>query len=286
MASRLAEPLGRLHGAGVLIGHRLRALPLPLVALLALAVLAFGGWLLIGAPGVSDGDPSASRRVGGAAATATPRRASATPRPSSAARRTPSPTPAPTETPEPTEPPTATPAPTPNATPAPPTPTPAAATATPAPVPGDAQSVRIADSAFRGGFTDADGRYHGRSARWVYGRGTAYHTMTASFRVAGEPNGTATLRIVGLDSEDAPKTPMRLVLNDTVLFEGPNPLPNDTCCGSGGAGNWGAVELRFPARLLREGTNTLTVSNLDPSARIYFPIFVMVDEARLTYRAR
>ncbi len=138
-----------------------------------------------------------------------------------------------------------------------------------------------------GGYRDSDGRYHGRTARWVYGQGTAYHTMTARFPVVSQPVGTATLTLVGIDSEDEPKTPVRISVNGEVVFQGGNPLPNDFCCGSSGPGNWGSVRIRIPAGVLQQGTdNTLTISNLDPSDRIFYPIFVMIDRATVTYRGR
>jgi hypothetical protein len=145
-------------------------------------------------------------------------------------------------------------------------------------------AVTVEDGSFQGGYTRSDGLYHGRTAQWVYGRGTEYHTMTATFNVVEPPAGPATLTIVGVDSEDPAKTPMRIVVNDAVvIYEGPNPLPDDTTAGPQGPGNWGSYEWNIPAGVLRPGPNTLSISNLDPSDRINYPIFVMVDYATISW---
>jgi hypothetical protein len=97
--------------------------------------------------------------------------------------------------------------------------------------------------------------------------------------------GTARLRLVGMDDERPEKNPMRLTLNGQVLYEGPDPLPNDFCCGPTGEGNWGAVIFEFPASLLRD-TNELSITNLSTSDCTLCPFYVMVDFGELTYRTR
>jgi hypothetical protein len=111
--------------------------------------------------------------------------------------------------------------------------------------------------------------------------------MTASVRIdrSGSIDGQATLRLVGLDSEEASKNPIRVVLNGTVIYEGPNPLPNDTCCNGEGQGNWGVASFRFSSGLL-ERDNDITITNLDPGSCTYCPNFVMVDYGELSYRVR
>jgi hypothetical protein len=193
---------------------------------------------------------------------------------------TPAPTPVPTEEPTPQPPPAV-----------PRTPKP---TLQPTPRPSSAAgatielTARIPDRSFVGDFHGQDnGSYHGRSASWVYGQGTPYHTMTASFRLDDRHPavGRASLRIVGLDGENDVKNPVRIVLNGVTLYEGPNPLPNDYCCGGSGAGNWGSVVLEFPGSLLARD-NSLTISNLAQSDCTSCPKFVMVDYAVVSYRAR
>lgn len=153
----------------------------------------------------------------------------------------------------------------------------------PTPKPATGGGVVLDDAAFVGGYTNENGLYHGRTAHWVYGQGTAYSTMSASFTIEKSPKGSASLVIVGLDSEDEPKTSMRVTLNNRVLYEGPDPLPNDNVNGSEGEGNWGDATFRIQSKTLQDGINVLSITNLDPSDKINFPIFIMIDSATLTW---
>jgi hypothetical protein len=186
-------------------------------------------------------------------------------------RLTPAATPEPTRSPRPEPPPQ----PTPEPTPAP-------------PPPADDPSVRIPDRSFTGDYNgQGSGRYHGRSASWVYGQGTPYDTMTAQFQLGfdGQVGRRASLQIVGLDGENARKNRISIVLNGVTIYEGPNTLPNDACCGPSGPGNWGSVVFEFPGELLRR-SNSLVISNLEPGDCTSCPSFVMVDYAVVEYRVR
>ncbi|MEP6776497.1 MAG: hypothetical protein ABJA50_12955, partial [Chloroflexota bacterium] len=143
--------------------------------------------------------------------------------------------------------------------------------------------ITLDDTAFVGGYTNANGLYHGRTAHWVYGQGTAYSSMSASFTVQKKPNRPATIVIVGLDAEDEAKSGIRLVLNNRVIYEGPDPLPNDDNSGVDGPGNWGDATFNIPSKVLQSGLNVITITNLDPSDKINFPIFIMVDSVTLTW---
>ncbi len=215
----------------------------------------------------------------------------------------PTPQPLPSSTPlPPTETPTGTPVPAPP-TEEPPTDTPAApalptrpsrkpqptdtveqpAPTVPPPVPPGANSITLEDSSFAGGYRRQDGLYHRRTATWVYGQGTQYKTMSATFNLDHAPAGIANLSIVGLDSEDAPKTPIRIDLNGTLLYQGPNPLPNDLPSGVNGKGNWGSYTFQMGEGILQPGSNTLTITNLDPSDKINAPPFFMLDYATISW---
>jgi len=197
-----------------------------------------------------------------------------TPAPVATPQPTPTPTPAPVATPQPTPMPT----PTPPATPQPPT--------APPPAPQDVHA-EIPDQAFVGDYDQGNGRYHGRTAAWVYGQGTPYHTMTARFQLThqGQAVGVATLQLVGLDGENPIKNRMSIVLNGVTIYEGPNPLPNDECCGPSGPGNWGSAAFEFPAELLQQD-NSLVISNLESADCTTCPKYVMIDYAVVEYRAQ
>jgi hypothetical protein len=149
------------------------------------------------------------------------------------------------------------------------------------PPPPSEDQVVLDDSSFVGGYSRPDG-YHGHTAQWVYGQGTEYSTMTARFSIDKNPKD-GTLTVLGLDSEDDPKTMMRVTINGEVVYEGPNPLPNDSESGPGGEGNWGWAAWDIENRILQRGQNTLTITNLDPSNQIDFPLFIMIDQAVISW---
>jgi tRNA A-37 threonylcarbamoyl transferase component Bud32 len=208
----------------------------------------------------------------------TPEPPAITPEPSIA---TPEP---PVVTPEPPvvtpEPPIVTPEP-PVVTPEPPVVTPEPPVVTPQPPAGE-QRAQIGDESFVGDYP-SDGEYHGRSASWVYGQGTAFNTMSAAFSlVSPDANVPARLEMVGLDGENPLSNGTRISINGVTIYEGPSPFPNDTCCGGSGPGNWGAVAFDIPAGVLGLD-NTLTVSNLEPTDCTECPKYVMVDFAEVVY---
>ncbi|MEO6457693.1 MAG: protein kinase [Chloroflexia bacterium] len=281
-------------------------LPALLVALLGLGLCGFAAWQGRGLLGVAGGDAtptptvevppttqptaqptnvpptatlapivigSPSPPVVDPPATDTPLPPTETPTP---------PPPAPTDTPSPID----TPAPEPIFTPIPPevaptdTPVPPEPTLPPPPPDEDDEgAVTLEASAFRGGFT---GTYHGESATWVYGQGTNNNTMSARFNAQGRP-GAGRLTIRGVDSEGEAKMPILIAVNDVVIFQGPNPLPNDFSNAGKGPGNWGLFTWDIPDGALKKSNNTLTISNLSSSGCTNCPAFFMLDYANLTW---
>lgn len=138
-------------------------------------------------------------------------------------------------------------------------------------------SIRLEDTAWSGGWRNrGSSMYGGRSATWVYGQGSGYSSMTASFESGTSTVGTAVLVIEGMDSEDAAKTPMRVTVNGTVIFEGRNPLPNDDAPLA--SGRWDQLTLPFDSSLLQAGTNTVAIINLGTGA-VGLPPFIALDYA-------
>ncbi len=153
--------------------------------------------------------------------------------------------------------------------PAPPRPT--------APPAARGATVRLEDTNFNGGFRNSGASiYGGRTATWVYGQGSGYSTMAATFNVGAPGPGTATLTIEGMDSEGPAKTPMRVALNGATLYQGFDPLPDDDMPVA--TGNWGELALQFDAALLNAGANTITITNLAPGPK-GLPPFVALDYA-------
>lgn len=201
---------------------------------------------------------------------------------------TPSPEPPPSEPPTP-ELPTSTVAPPPVAAapprvmptraPAPaPTRPPAPAPIAPDPVVVNGPAVRLDDTAWQGGYRQGRG-YGGRSATWVYGQATDYPAMQSVIVLDTPPRGTATLTIEGMDSEDRAKTPIRITVNGSQIFNGPNPLPNDDLPLA--TGTWASHNFRFDAAVLKPGRNVVRISNL-ASGTFGLPPFFMLDYAVLS----
>ncbi len=173
------------------------------------------------------------------------------------------------------------------ATPVPPTPvpppTPAVASAgEPAPVavpPTGSQTLRLDDTDWQGGFGNPK-VYGGRTATWTYGQGTAYRDLRASFSLAIQAAGTATLTIEGMDSEDAAKTAISIEINGTQIFQGENPLPNDDVPVE--SGTWSRATWTFDAALLQTGQNEIVIRNL-AEGTFGRPPFFMLDYAEITY---
>jgi hypothetical protein len=137
--------------------------------------------------------------------------------------------------------------------------------------------VRLEDTSFDGGWRNRGASvYGGRTATWVYGQGSGYSTMTATFNSDAPAGGTATLTIEGMDSEDSTKTPMRVTVNGVTLFEGPNPLPNDDIPLA--TGNWGELTLQFDAAILHAGANSISITNLARGS-VNRPPFIALDYA-------
>ncbi|HEY0735095.1 MAG TPA: hypothetical protein VGD69_09340, partial [Herpetosiphonaceae bacterium] len=188
------------------------------------------------------------------------------PAPSNQPTPPPPPTDAPTPQPEPPSPePTSIPAPTPELP-------------TAAPTQGSAAAeIRLEDTVWQGGY--GQGRsYGGRRATWVYGSGTAYSTMTSAVTLDRQVQGTAVLRVEGMDSEGRAKTPIRITVNGQPIFQGPNPLPDDDLPLE--SGTWATASWTFDAALLQPGPNTIQIRNL-AQGEVGHPPFFMLDYAVL-----
>jgi len=149
---------------------------------------------------------------------------------------------------------------------------------TPSLIVAGAQTVRLDDDAWYGGWKQSK-TYGGRSATWIYGTGTPYSTMAATFELAGQPAGDAVLSIEGMDGENAPKMQISILVNGAELWRGANPLPDDDY--SLDTGNWATYSWNIPAAFLRPGANTITIVALSEGS-VGQPPFMMLDYADLT----
>jgi serine/threonine protein kinase len=225
-----------------------------IIALALVVILALGAaaWLGRGRGSAADRPPGPSQQRGSPVASSDG-----------------GPPPAPSATPLPTEPPFVA------ATAAPPPPAPAS----PPPAPG---YLLLDDEAWSGGYGGAGSprSYGGRSAVWIYGQGTGYDTMRASFTLDAQPGGTAALAVEGMDSEGRSRTRIAVRVNGVVIYEGPNPLPDDDLPLE--SGTWSSAAWQFDAALLQPGPNTISISNQSEGG-FSLPPFFMLDYAELTF---
>jgi len=113
-----------------------------------------------------------------------------------------------------------------------------------------------------------------RLATWIYGANTGRHTMQAQFEVDPWPAAADYQLIVsGQDDESAKVCRIRILINDTKIFEGENGFKQS---GSG----WSRRTFTVPAIALKR-SNTLVVQNIEPSDRASGPPFFMLNYAVL-----
>jgi hypothetical protein len=270
-----------------------------LVLLLLLGTL--GAVALAGNFGGDDDDPEATATLPVVVPTDTPEAPTATPTeeptvtatlepptPTATVAATATSTPEPTATPEP---PTATPEPEPTATPEPPTATPepepteppASPVAFDTPFPigeipaeflGNAKATLGADD-WQGGYRRDDGVLYGLPAVHMYGQGSGSESISASFEVDEAPSSYIVIQITGMDDERRQKAPMRLWLNDYLVWEGPSPFANEDWTDIG----WlvGSLDALHP------GTNTLTLENMAGNGEVGQPPWNLLTSAVVYY---
>jgi hypothetical protein len=149
-----------------------------------------------------------------------------------------------------------------------------------------AGTLVLEDTAFQGGFRNPGGSiYRQRSATWIYGARTPYSTMAASFELPAAPSGQAVLTITGLDSENAPKTPISITINDREIFRGPAPFADDSHDPDfrNAPAPWSDRSWPIPPDALRVGTNRLMIRNLADTADVGVPPFFMLDRASVAF---
>jgi hypothetical protein len=146
---------------------------------------------------------------------------------------------------------------------------------------GSATTIRFEDTDWLGGYRRPGGQtYGGRTATWVYGTATEYNTMRVAFNLAAQPTGSASLTVEGMDSEGRAKTPIRIIVNGTEIYNDLNPLPDDDQPLE--TGTWASYTWQFDAALLRPGRNEISISNLAEGA-FSRPPFFMLDYADLAF---
>jgi hypothetical protein len=140
-------------------------------------------------------------------------------------------------------------------------------------------TIRLEDTAWTGSWRNrGESVYGGRTATWIYGAGTGWSTMQATFNLPSAVSGTAHLAVEGMDDEWDTKTAIEISVNDTSIYSGPNPLPNDDQPLD--QGTWATHRFPFDAALLGAGSNTITIVARTPGT-FGQPPFFMLDYAEI-----
>lgn len=130
--------------------------------------------------------------------------------------------------------------------------------------------VELAGADFAGGGQGLFGPFQfGRAhVNYVYALPTgAPSRMEASFCLDGVPHAQLSLHILARDDDGPGKCSIAVRLNDAVLFEGPNPFPED---------RWSIESYPLPSGALRVGQNMIGIENRESSGRVGMPPWFMV----------
>jgi hypothetical protein len=96
-----------------------------------------------------------------------------------------------------------------------------------------------------------------RHVSWINGADSKAPVMEASFQLPYPLTGDSELLIAGLDHNASPPCRIRILMNGSTVFEGPNPFAPD---------RWSTHSFRVRGAFLRDGVaNTLRIENVEPS---------------------
>lgn len=130
--------------------------------------------------------------------------------------------------------------------------------------------IRLFGSDFQGGAKDLHGTVmHGLSrVNYVYAAATGQHsTMSAQFQVSTVPDEPLFLHVKALDDDAAEGCAIAIELNGKVLFEGKSQFPSR---------KWSTRQFPIPPGTVKQGSNTLVISNREPNGTAGMPPWFMV----------
>jgi hypothetical protein len=134
--------------------------------------------------------------------------------------------------------------------------------------------VSLLGSDFHGGANKAYGKeFGGRTdVNYVYAIPTAaLANMQASFELKSEPHEQMSLLLDAKVNEGPLRCRIVIKLNDTVLLSGPNGFPKV----------WRVRSFDVPKGVLRAGTNTVTIHNLEEAGQAGSPPWFMVSRCAI-----
>ncbi|HUG17190.1 MAG TPA: protein kinase [Thermomicrobiales bacterium] len=140
---------------------------------------------------------------------------------------------------------------------------------------GEGPRVDLSAEDFTGAYRRPDGMLFGRPATHIYGVGSDAHAATATFEIAEAPGSYILVTITGMDDERPEKVPMRLWLNDRIIWEGPSPFPNESWLNV----SWLVSDLSA----LQAGQNSITVEVTEGNGAIGRPPWILITSAIVYY---
>ncbi len=145
-------------------------------------------------------------------------------------------------------------------------------------------AVTLQSSDFTGAYRPSEGRYRNRTARLIYGQDSSYSTAVGRFNLNVAALGTSAnvrLTLSGLDSEEEGKTTIRITLNEKLVYEGANPLPNSPTDQEAASQGWGTYSWPISLDILNQGVNTLSITNLSLGGKVEGGMFLALDYAAI-----
>lgn len=132
---------------------------------------------------------------------------------------------------------------------------------------------------WQGAYTGVDTSVYQRECVSLYGAasGSGTATLTFNLNTTPDPAKPSQITLTGLDDELAAANPLRIAVNDQMVFGG-DLLFNDWDPERDEVA-WQRATISFDPGILRAGENTITVSNLTDSANIRAPPYVLLAEA-------
>ena len=138
---------------------------------------------------------------------------------------------------------------------------------------GEETGLLMPGDRFTGGGAEVYARTHrGRWVGYVYAAPTGKETIKAKFLIQDRPPASAELRLQALNDDSGNPPRISVKVNDAAVFEGTSPF---------NSADFSERRLPIPAGALKQGTNVLAISNIEPAGTLGMPPWFMVSEAEV-----
>lgn len=118
---------------------------------------------------------------------------------------------------------------------------------------------------------DVGRQFYGRIVNLVYAKPTGRDEMHVEFMLDGVPK-SAKLRLVARDDGWPAKCRVRISMNGVTVFEGTSQF---------GGSAWVEKMFDIPPKALKQGSNILSITNIEPQGPLGMPPWFMVAEAEI-----